>query len=276
MEWWRKVHFCSLQTGNYWWKTQRLDVIAIAARLNYQCFQFLFFFLLGHHPELAEVPESTLGRWPRRGVVGPEPKLTLASFAFVCTYVAHCEIMGRWRRLQSPPKHYDYPVWTTGYNGLYWHFALQSCGTESEDRKLRCRLCSSAFVLFNDTTANRIMQRPLRRLLSLQCIWEIYWLWPTVKSLQRFASNVKASQAQLLKTSVKICPSIGMIRGFCQVHWRTAGRLELSFQRTDLEAFIVMTWDLHDPKTQSWRWVCKSPEECGFWCDFDFQFSESL
>ncbi len=65
------------------------------------------FFLLGHHPELAEVPESTLGRWPRRGVVGPEPKLTLASFAFVCTYVAHCEIMGRWRRLQSPPKHYS-------------------------------------------------------------------------------------------------------------------------------------------------------------------------
>lgn len=64
-------------------------------------FNFCFFsFWLGHHPELAEVPESALGRWPRRGVVRP-------SFALVCPYVEHCEIMGRWRRLQGPPKHYS-------------------------------------------------------------------------------------------------------------------------------------------------------------------------
>lgn len=111
--------------------------------------------------------------------------------------------------------------------------------------------------------------------LSLQSIWEIYWLWQwfdlLVKSLQCFASSVKASQALLLKTSMKICPTVGMIRGFCQVHWRTAGRLELSFQRTDLETFVVMTCETHDPKTQRWRWVCKIPEECGIWCDFDFQ-----
>ena len=153
-------------------------------------FNFCFFsFWLGHHPEMAEVPESALGRWPRRGVGCPEPKLTLASFALVCPYVEHCEIMGRWRRLQGLNRHMTEPYsrlslspalwdwwclwcwWGWWRRTLLWFWfwlwllhldnriewaVLALCFAIMWDRKLRCRLCSSAFVLFSSMIQRQI------------------------------------------------------------------------------------------------------------------------